>query len=368
MQNECQSKIQEQEETVKKLNQQLSNRDNELKVLKESIMMLNFGDNSVIDEVHKQNREQNQTEHSNIEYTNNIEEEEEEEENETKQKMKNKEKLYEEMANKLRDEVDALQQKVAKMTKAKKNQSKLLSTIDFLTNQKKEIEEEQQKEKEIYSKTLENLQSENSQLSQKVNDLNENISSLKDKLSKMQIENKLIKSRLKNEEEKSEREKSLVESRMKLKAFSIENEMKDKIEEAKKQQQSKQKELVVYIYNLFSGDVDLLTKQIDSEQLLMNKEVDDSIYSFLQAVKTKLGRLERSSYACESALNELNEIRSILENFISENRNKICSSILDKLEMNNKCSKILKEILNSFSEKVVKLQKQENELKQLKMD
>lgn len=370
LQNECQSKIQEQEETVKKLNQQLSSRDNELKVLKESIMMLNFGDTSVIDEIHKQNREQNQTEQSNIEYTNNIEEEEEEEENETKQKMKNKEKLYEEMANKLRDEVDALQQKVAKMTKAKKNQSKLLSTIDFLTNQKKEIEEEQQKEKEIFSKTLENLQSENSQLSQKVNELNENISSLKDKLSKMQIENKLIKSRLKNEEEKSEREKSLVESRMKLKAFSIENEMKDKIEEAKKQQQSKQKELVVYIYNLFSGEVDLLMKneQIDSDQLLMNKEVEDSIYSFLQAVKTKLGRLERSSYACESALNELNEIRSILENFISENRNKICSSILDKLEMNNKCSKILKEILNSFSEKVAKIQKQENELKQLKMD
>lgn len=397
LKNECQNRINEYEEAVKKLTQNLTCRENELKVLKESILMLNFGDNSVIDEV-KQQSQATATSNETSQFSSNYEDDKNESEvtqpttspNDNKNEEEdnndndndnddnnlnigsNREQFYEEIANKLSNEVDLLQQKVAKMSKARKNQSKLLSTINFLTNQKKEIEEEQQKEREVYQTSLDQLQNENSQLTQKLNDLNDSILQIRDKFSKIQIENKLLKSRLKNEEEKSEREKSLIESRMKLKAFSIENAMKDKIEEAKQQQQNKQKELVVYIYNLFSTEVDLLMKNEETEKetanLLSNKETEDSIYSFLQSIKTKMSRLERSSFACDSTINELNEIRRILENFISENRNKINSDFFDDLDLNGKCSRIIKEILDAFSLKIAKLQKQENELKQLKLD
>ena len=48
----------------------------------------------------------------------------------------------------------------------------LRETINFLTNQKKEIEEEQVKEREGFQKAIEKSQAENSQLKQKVDELN----------------------------------------------------------------------------------------------------------------------------------------------------------------------------------------------------
>ncbi|KAK8875874.1 hypothetical protein M9Y10_006049 [Tritrichomonas musculus] len=366
LQNECQIRISDHEQTVAKLSKQLAKKENELKFLKEAVLMLNYGDASALDRLNK--REEGSM--SNESGKNNEEEE--------SQKIDIRQQ-YEEVVNGLRDEVDALEQKVTKMTeesknkveqikdKSKKKQEKLLSTINFLTNQKKEIEEEQVKEREGFQKAIEKSQAENSQLKQKVDELNVSISTLQDKLSKSQIENKLLKSRLKNEEEKSEREKSLIESRMKLKAFSIENAMKDKIEDARKQQQTKHRELIIFIFNLFADEVDLLMKNEENETdaQMLNQETEDSIYSFLQNVKTKMSRLERSSFACDSVMNELNDIRRTLENFISTNSTRLN---FDDIDMNNKCSRIIKDVLDTFSLKVMRFQSQENELKRLKMD
>ena len=103
----------------------------------------------------------------------------------------------------------------------------------------------------------------------------------------------------------------------------------------------------------------------ETDAQMLNQETEDSVYSFLQNVKTKMSRLERSSFACDSVMNELNDIRRTLENFISTNSTRLN---FDDIDMNNKCSRIIKDVLDTFSLKVMRFQSQENELKRLKMD
>ncbi|OHT14369.1 hypothetical protein TRFO_15290 [Tritrichomonas foetus] len=335
MQEECQKKIDEDEKIIIALKEELEKRNNEVNQLRKSPTM----DNS--DNENSQNFNENQS--IDFQIASQIEEKLRDEFDAVKAK-------YEKIVNSLRHDVSSLEKAIQERSQEFKNQihnmkekskikqAKLIKVINILRKQNNEIENQKSQMINEKSSIIEKINAERESDQKQIEILNNENNSLKDQISNSEAETKLLQWKIKSIEEKIQREKSLNESQMKMKMFSIESDYKNKIEQVNIQTRTSRQELLTYVCDLFKDMVDINQP--------LNEE---TVYSLLNKVKTKLTRLSHSSFVADSAMQELEEIKSILshQNYEFQGSLKASSAVKQLCDhfsiLNNKIKELEKE-------------------------